>query len=123
AFIRKTFKATSSIKGQVELNPDLLNPKPNANKIKKLAQQISTTMHPTPEQLNWLIAERRLLYHTIKNLKDLGKIKLPLDKSRVQQVSALKAWQRKVAMEMRASFKKSVDRITEMMKKKKKEAI
>jgi O-antigen/teichoic acid export membrane protein len=116
-FIKKPFGPISTAKGRLELNPDLLNPRPNHDKIAKLAKQLFETQHPSIERLHWLIAERRWLYVTIKNMKRKGASGSPLIQAREHSGPAHVAKENKMAAEMRAAFKKSVDRLRHLTEK------
>ncbi|MEX2755141.1 MAG: lipopolysaccharide biosynthesis protein [Candidatus Sigynarchaeota archaeon] len=116
-FIRKPFGPITTTEGHLELNPDLLNPRPNHNKIAKLAKQIFETEHPPIDKLHWLIAERRWLYFTLKNAKKKGAKSLPLNPGAVHVGPAHAAREAKIAAEMRAALKKSVDRLKHLFEK------
>ncbi len=110
-FIKKPFGPITTTEGRLELNPDLLNPRPNRDKIARLAKQIFDTEHPTVERLHWLIAERRWLYVTIKKMKRRGAARAPLIQAREHAGPAHAAKKNKMIADMRAAFKKSVDRL------------
>ncbi|MFX0101074.1 MAG: lipopolysaccharide biosynthesis protein [Candidatus Hodarchaeota archaeon] len=72
--IRRPFGPVTRVRGEIELNVDFLNDKPNKGKIQRLAEEIHDHYHPTLEELHWLIAERRTIYNFLKRQKK-GKIK------------------------------------------------
>nr|MDO8087182.1 lipopolysaccharide biosynthesis protein [Candidatus Sigynarchaeum springense] len=116
-FIKKPFGPITTTEGTLELNPDLLNPRPNHNKIAKLARQIFETEHPSIEKLHWLIAERRWLYFTLTNMKKKGAAYFSITPGSVHVGKAHAAREARIAAEMRAAFKKSMDKLKHLFEK------
>ena len=116
-FIKKPFGPITTAEGRLELNPDLLNPRPNAEKIKSMARHIFESQHPSVDAMHWLIAERRWLYVTIKNMKKedaKGPVIIP-NSAHGGPAHAIK--ESKMAGEMRAAFKKSINRMRDLFAK------
>jgi hypothetical protein len=116
-FIKKPFGPITTTGGRIELNPDLLNPRPNAEKIKCLAKQIFETQHPSVDALHWLIAERRWLYVTIKNMKNKGDTGITMIPDSRHGGPAHAKKESKMIAEMRTAFKKSMSRMRELYEK------
>ncbi|MBN2153445.1 MAG: lipopolysaccharide biosynthesis protein [Candidatus Lokiarchaeota archaeon] len=110
-FIKTPFGPITTTEGRLELNPDLLNPRPNRGKIARLAKQIFDAQHPSMEELHWLIAERRWLYHTLEHVSQKGTTDLSMINGAANVRHATPAWRHKIAEDMRAAFKKSMDRM------------